>query len=217
MYRWYKECGVCYAYLSDVRPGEDPNGDRSTFSSSRWFRRGWTLQELLAPLNMRFYDAGWSCLGTKGDLCHLVETVTGIPTSFLLGMADLHQASVAQRMSWAAKRVTKRPEDIAYSLLGIFGVSMPMIYGEGDKAFRRLQEQIMKDLGDDSILAWGFEPDPAPPGDTTDTALGAALAPSPSFFCEFRTRSHDGPWSPLLLRSSWRKYSPLDIRPGHTN
>ncbi|EAQ93245.1 hypothetical protein CHGG_01480 [Chaetomium globosum CBS 148.51] len=129
-----------------------------------------------------------TCCIDKTNSVELQEAINRIPTSFLLGMADLHQASVAQRMSWAAKRVTKRPEDIAYSLLGIFGVSMPMIYGEGDKAFRRLQEQIMKDLGDDSILAWGFEPDPAPPGDTTDTALGAALAPSPSFFCEFRTR-----------------------------
>jgi hypothetical protein len=182
MYAWYKGSAICYAYLSDVPPGDDPKCDRSTFSSSRWFQRGWTLQELLAPADMRFYDAGWSCLGTKGDLSQLVETVTGIPTSFLLGMADLHQASVAQRMSWAAKRVTKRPEDIAYSLLGIFGVSMPMIYGEGDKAFRRLQEQIMKDLGDDSILAWGFDPDPAVPDDAADTVLGTALAPSPSFF-----------------------------------
>lgn len=182
MYRWYQESKVCYAYLSDVPAGDDPKCDRSTFPSSRWFQRGWTLQELLAPSDMRFYDAGWSCLGTKGDLSQLLETVTGIPTSFLLGMADLHQASVAQRMSWAAKRVTKRPEDIAYSLLGIFGVSMPMIYGEGEKAFRRLQEQIMKDLGDDSILAWAFEPDPTLPDDAIDTVLGTALAPSPSFF-----------------------------------
>ncbi|KAK3300423.1 uncharacterized protein B0H64DRAFT_380883 [Chaetomium fimeti] len=182
MYRWYFEAAQCYAYLSDVQPGDNPNGNQSAFSSSRWFQRGWTLQELLAPLNLRFYDADWSCLGTKGDLCYLVETVTGIPTSFLLGMTDIHQASVAQRMSWAAKRVTKRPEDIAYSLLGIFGFSMPMIYGEGDKAFRRLQEQIMKDLGDDSILAWGFETDTALPNTTLDMVLGAALAPSPSSF-----------------------------------
>jgi hypothetical protein len=181
MFRWYRNAAICYAYLSDVPSGDNLHDAKSAFSSSRWFQRGWTLQELLAPLNLRFYDASWSCLGTKGDLCHLVETVTGIPTPFLLGMAELHQASVAQRMSWAAKRVTKRTEDIAYCLLGIFGVSMPMIYGEGGKAFRRLQEQIMKDLADDSILAWNVVLE-ATASRHTNVTFGSALAPAPSSF-----------------------------------
>ncbi|KAK4105532.1 HET-domain-containing protein [Parathielavia hyrcaniae] len=156
MYRWYRNAAICYAYLSDVAYlVRSP----SSLSSSRWFQRGWTLQELLAPLDLRFYDHGWCCMGTKGDMFDTIERITGIPTSFLLGMTELHHASVAQRMSWAAKRVTKREEDMAYCLLGIFGVSMPMIYGEGDKAFRRLQEQIMKDLGDDSIFAWHLNPE----------------------------------------------------------
>ncbi|KAK4043001.1 hypothetical protein C8A01DRAFT_44068 [Parachaetomium inaequale] len=172
MFRWYRDAAICYAYLSDVPSGDSLHDAESAFSSSRWFQRGWTLQELLAPLNLRFYDAGWSCLGTKGDLCDLVETVTGIPTPFL----------VAQRMSWAAKRVTKRTEDIAYCLLGIFGVSMPMIYGEGDKAFRRLQEQIMKDLADDSILAWDVDLEVTAPKNTTNVTFGSALAPAPSSF-----------------------------------
>lgn len=150
MFRWYRDATICYAYLSDVPAGRDHHSPGSSFFSSRWFHRGWTLQELLAPLNFRFYDAKWNCIGTKGDLCHVVEQIAGIPTSFLLGLAELHQ-----RMSWAAKRVTERQEDMAYCLLGIFGVSMPMIYGEGSKAFRRLLKQIMKDIGDDSILAWG--------------------------------------------------------------
>ncbi|KAK4156946.1 hypothetical protein C8A00DRAFT_40636 [Chaetomidium leptoderma] len=115
-------------------------------------------------------------------LCDLVEAVTGIPTSFLLGITELYHASVAQRMSWAAKRVTKRKEDISYSLLGIFGVSMPMIYGEGDKAFRRLQEHVMKDIGDDSILAWDLDSEGLVSGGARGLGFGAALAPAPSHF-----------------------------------
>lgn len=190
MFRWYQQADICYAYLRDVPPGSDPRGATSSFSSSRWFQRGWTLQELVAPLNLRFYRVDWTVLGTKGSLSDVVEEITGIPTQFLLGMAYLSQASVAQRMSWAANRVTKRTEDIAYCLLGIFGVSMPMIYGEGDRAFRRLQEQVMKEVGDDSILAWGLQPEPngptpdEPADDSLGTALftAGALAPSPSSF-----------------------------------
>ncbi|KAK4128751.1 HET-domain-containing protein, partial [Parathielavia appendiculata] len=174
MFRWYRNAAICYAYLSDV--------PFKVFSSSRWFRRGWTLQELLAPLNLRFYDREWKCMGTKGELCDVVERVTGIPTSFLLGITELHHASVAQRMSWAANRVTKRQEDIAYCLLGIFGVSMPMIYGEGEKAFRRLQEQIMKELEDDSILAWHLESESPGHDSIPDVVFGTVLAPAPSYF-----------------------------------
>jgi ankyrin repeat protein len=179
MFRWYRNAAICYAYLSDV-PFQ--NHSKAALLSSRWFERGWTLQELLAPLNLRFYDQGWACMGTKGDLCDTVEAITGIPTPYLLGITELHHASVAQRMSWAAKRVTKRQEDIAYCLLGIFGVSMPMIYGEGDKAFRRLQEQIMKDLGDDSILAWHLDPRGEILQKTANAVFGTVLAPAPSYF-----------------------------------
>ncbi|KAK3346636.1 heterokaryon incompatibility protein-domain-containing protein [Lasiosphaeria hispida] len=154
MFKWYQEAEICYAFLSDVPTGDEPQNPGSSFSSSRWFQRGWTLQELLAPFDVCFYDSEWQSLGTKGDLCDAIEEITRIQSSFLLGLEELHDASVAQRMCWAARRVTKRKEDMAYCLLGIFGVAMPMIYGEGDRAFRRLQEQIMKDIGDDSILAW---------------------------------------------------------------
>jgi hypothetical protein len=182
MFRWYRNAAICYAHLADVPPGDLLSGAKSAFSTSRWFTRGWTLQELLAPLNLRFYNADWACIGSKGDLGDLVETVTGIPTSFLLGITELQHASVAQRMSWAANRVTKRREDLAYCLLGIFSVSMPMIYGEGDKAFRRLQEQIMKDVGDDSILAWDLDLDAGIPSNAPGAAFGAALAPTPAYF-----------------------------------
>lgn len=182
MFRWYRNAAICYAFLSDVPQGDRYQGPESAFFSSRWFQRGWTLQELLAPLNFRFYDASWQCIGTKGDLCGAIESITGIPSSFLLGITELHHASVAQRMSWAAKRATKRQEDMAYCLLGIFGVSIPMIYGEGDKAFRRLQEQIIKDIGDDSILAWDLDAGGASAENCSPSLFGSALAPHPSHF-----------------------------------
>jgi ankyrin repeat protein len=157
MFQWYRNASICYAYLSDVPAGDNPHDSRSRFFSSRWFQRGWTLQELLAPQILRFYNSKWYCLGTRSEMSHIVEGVTGIPRPLLLGVEKLHGASIAQRMSWAAKRVTKRKEDIAYSLLGIFDVMMPMIYGEGDRAFYRLQKKIIKKYRDDSILAWGLD------------------------------------------------------------
>ncbi|RYP08418.1 hypothetical protein DL764_001906 [Monosporascus ibericus] len=182
MFRWYQKAQICYVYLSDVPPGDDPQDPQSAFFSSRWFRRGWTLQELLAPPNVRFYDSEWNHLGTKGDLSDEIEDITGIPNPFLLGITELHYASVAQRMSWAAGRVTKREEDISYCLLGIFGVSMPMIYGERSKALRRLQEHIMKDIGDDSILAWGIGLEGLTPDNSSALNPGGILADHPSDF-----------------------------------
>lgn len=167
MFRWYRNAVLCYAYLADVpASGADPDTndqeDIVAFANSRWFTRGWTLQELLAPEDVQFFDCDWGLIGSKSDdLCDELEDVTGIPRRFLLGWEDFHNASVAQRMSWASSRVTSRVEDIAYCLLGIFDVTMSMIYGEGSKAFLRLQQEIMKNTGDTSILAWGF-------GDTTE-------------------------------------------------
>ncbi|KAL2124623.1 hypothetical protein VTJ04DRAFT_988 [Mycothermus thermophilus] len=200
MFQWYRDANICYAYLSDVPSGVSEDETRAAFSSSRWFTRGWTLQELLAPLNMRFYSRDWEVIGTKGQLCNLVEEITGIPTMYLIGVSDLHEASVAQRMSWAAKRVTKRQEDIAYCLLGIFGVSMPMIYGEKEKAFRRLQDQIMKETGDDSIFAWDLDLDEQTPKVIPTPVPGALLAPLPSSFANCgNIRSVEHP-SPLELQ-----------------
>lgn len=157
MFRWYRRASICYAYLSDVPGVDNPRKSTSKFRNSRWFGRGWTLQELLAPKQLRFYNSEWGLLGTKGTIRTAVEKITGIPRQILVGIAELHSASVAQRMSWAAGRETKRKEDLAYCLLGIFAVTMPMIYGEGrDQAFLRLQEQIMRTTRDDSILAWGL-------------------------------------------------------------
>ncbi|RYP18698.1 hypothetical protein DL767_009772 [Monosporascus sp. MG133] len=182
MFRWYRKASVCYAYLSDVPSGDNPKDPGSRFSSSRWFRRGWTLQELLAPNKLHFFDETWTFIGTKEKMWRNIETITGIPRDFLVGWAELHEASVAQRMSWAAKRETTREEDIAYCLLGIFDVTMPMIYGEGDKAFGRLQEEIMKKTRDDSILAWGLSPAESTPSKSTYVFSGGALATAPLDF-----------------------------------
>ncbi|KAI3327358.1 hypothetical protein HD806DRAFT_391073 [Xylariaceae sp. AK1471] len=183
MFRWYRRASVCYAYLSDVPSDTNPRKHGSKFWTSRWFRRGWTLQELLAPEHLRFYNSEWSDLGNKGSMRAVIGKITGVPRQFLLGITELHTASVAQRMSWAAQRDTKRREDLAYCLLGIFGVTMPMIYGEGgDQAFFRLQEQIMKTTRDDSILAWGLSVKEQRTSDAGQVTTGRILAAAPSDF-----------------------------------
>ena len=155
MYQWYSLADICYAYLADVPPGDDHHAEDSRFRESRWFRRGWTLQELIAPVWVEFLSQDWAPIGSKQALVTLVEGVTSISYEALLKLKPLDAFSVAQRLSWATKRQTTREEDRAYSLLGIFDINMPTIYGEGDRAFRRLQEQIMQRIPDQSLFAWG--------------------------------------------------------------
>ncbi|RDH14843.1 HET-domain-containing protein [Aspergillus niger ATCC 13496] len=183
MFRWYNGAAVCYAYLADVTSGYNRSFPLAQFCSCRWFQRGWTLQELLAPDSLRFYDSEWRYLGTKANRSSTIERKIGIPRRFLQGTA-LGEASIAQRMSWASKRETKREEDIAYCLLGIFDVNMPMIYGEGGvRAFTRLQRKIMRSSKDESILAWGFQAIEPPTIDSEDLAVSAGvLAASPADF-----------------------------------
>ncbi|KAK4223149.1 heterokaryon incompatibility protein-domain-containing protein [Podospora fimiseda] len=126
-----------------------------TFENSRWFTRGWTLQELIAPPLVEFYSHDWQEIGTKYSLRHVISKVTGIDLRVLEG-ADPSTCHVAERMSWAANRQTTRVEDAAYCLLGIFKVHMPLIYGEGQRAFYRLQKEIMKTTEDYTMLAWGL-------------------------------------------------------------
>ncbi|KAH8123378.1 hypothetical protein FP744_10005958 [Trichoderma asperellum] len=147
MFLWYHQAERCYAYLADVP-------SKSTFKESEWFTRGWTLQELLAPSDICFVDENWHDIGTKVSQQQSISDCTGIPVSILCGDDDLDTASIAQRMSWASKRKTQRLEDRAYCLLGIFGIHMPLIYGEGEQAFLRLQEEIMRISHDDSLFAW---------------------------------------------------------------
>jgi hypothetical protein len=148
MFRWYHEATVCYVYLTDVT-------EVSQIENSRWFTRGWTLQELVAPATVRFYTLDWRYLGSKIGLQSDIQRITGIDTK-ILTTGELDSVSIARRMSWAAKRQTTRIEDRAYSLMGIFDVNMPLLYGEGKKAFARLQEAIMKTSDDQSLFAWGL-------------------------------------------------------------
>ncbi|KAI0167264.1 heterokaryon incompatibility protein-domain-containing protein [Pestalotiopsis sp. NC0098] len=150
MYKWYEKAAICYAYISD---SQEPHHTLQ-FPNSRWFSRGWTLQELLAPKEVVFYGEEWTLIGTKGTMLETLEQITGVPAEILSATKALDTVSVAARMSWAACRETTRVEDMAYCLLGIFDVNMPLLYGEGSKAFLRLQSEIMSQTQDDSLFAW---------------------------------------------------------------
>lgn len=148
MFRWYRDAAKCYVYLSDVsiRCDADEPFSRSTWKSefrhSRWFTRAWTLQELIAPKLVEFFSQEGARLGDKGSLESSLHEITGISVEVLRGK-PLIQLTVEERMLWAAKRTAKRKEDEAYSLLGIFGLHMPLIYGEGkENAFIRLKREI---------------------------------------------------------------------------
>lgn len=144
MYRWYAEAAACYVYLSDVPTSVGLMADKVAISMSRWFKRGWTLQELLAPPIVHFFAEDGSFLGDKQALQRQIYVATGIPANALSG-APLSDFPITQRLAWASRRETKRPEDLAYCLLGIFGVFLSMMYGEGEvNAFRRLQKAILE-------------------------------------------------------------------------
>ncbi|KAG7103963.1 Vegetative incompatibility protein HET-E-1 like [Verticillium longisporum] len=154
MFRWYEQSAVCYVYLTDVKAGGSV-APPPEVRASEWFKRGWTLQELLAPKTVEFYDADWQFIGTRTSLQKAISEASSIPRRFLSGESHIRSASVAQRMAWAATRQTTRLEDQAYSLMGLFDVNMPLLYGEGRKAFLRLQQEIMKNSSDQSLFAWG--------------------------------------------------------------
>lgn len=179
MYEWYRKAEVCFAYLSDVScnastPIADIASSDSDFSRSRWFTRGWTLQELIAPYAVSFFNNRWELIGHKRgvfgnsyaimradepaevSILTILRQITNIPLDVLAGQTRPASISVAARMMWAAKRQTTRREDMAYCLLGLFSINMTMLYGEGDRAFRRLQEEIIRTSDDESIFAWGF-------------------------------------------------------------
>ncbi|KAI1793052.1 HET-domain-containing protein [Ganoderma leucocontextum] len=155
MYTWYSCAARCYAFLKDVDDDDDPYAPASQFRSSVWFTRGWTLQELIAPALVVFLSREWNPIGTKSSLAPLIEAITGVEVDILTGVRSPSEVSVSKRMSWAAKRVTTREEDRAYSLLGLFGIHMPTIYGEGQNAFFRLQEEILRQIPDDTLFTWG--------------------------------------------------------------
>ncbi|KAF4823307.1 Vegetative incompatibility protein HET-E-1 [Colletotrichum siamense] len=190
MYSWYQDSHVCFAYMEDVPPGDDIMDVGSAFRKSVWFTRGWTLQELIAPNEVIFFDSHWGSrtLGSKSTLHKLLSSITGIQEEILSHREKPHTAnhkdklqiaSVAQKMCWASRRRTTRVEDEAYSLMGIFGVSMPTVYGEGRKAFFRLQEEIMKGSADHTIFAWDSDEDHE---DHKDHEYQGMLANSPRLF-----------------------------------
>ncbi|RGP64842.1 beta transducin [Fusarium longipes] len=207
MFTWYRNSTVCYIYLEDVVHLEGSNGRDHSFQNARWFTRGWTLQELVAPRVRHFYDVNWTRIGSisesqynqhfvngflrdpSGVEKHLsphlpersnipgqVSQITGIPDQVFYS-GDLTSFSIATRMSWASRRETTRIEDQAYCLLGIFNVQMPLLYGEGSKAFIRLQEEIIKRQPDHTLFAWRSEPHSPTP------TFSGLLAPSPKNFC----------------------------------
>lgn len=168
MYAWYYNSVICYAFLADV------DGKPGSFEKSRWFTRGWTLQELLAPKKVVFHDRAWLALGDRNSLAGAISQVTRIHVGALYNRDTVPRYSIAQRMSWAADRETSRREDIAYCLLGIFEINMPLLYGEGGRAFNRLQHEIIKISDDQSILAWEYS--------QPITEGGNILAESPLYF-----------------------------------
>ena len=157
MFRYYSLSAVCYAFLGDVPPSSSLqlDDDKSHFRHSRWHKRGWTLQELVAPKLVIFVSSEWTILGHKAALAELLESITRVPVGILRFEKDITDVSLAGRMSWASDRQTTRAEDEAYSLMGIFGINMPTLYGEGRKAFYRLQEEIMRTSVDTSLFVWG--------------------------------------------------------------
>ncbi|GAB1312028.1 Beta transducin-like protein HET-E2C [Madurella fahalii] len=207
MFQWYRGAEKCYVYLTDVSTRKrDADGNCNwelAFRNCKWFTRGWTLQELIAPTAVEFFSKEGAYLGDKRSLGQQICNATGIPLGALQSNA-LSDFSIEERMSWVKNRNTTRKEDKAYSLFGIFDVCMPILYGEGeDRAFKRLREEISKD---DRYLANLHSTDPRLDKKRIEEAKGGLLVnayrwvlDSPNFH-----RWHDRSESRLL----WIKGDP---------
>jgi hypothetical protein len=199
MFRWYEDASICYVYLSDLNDNIRGSGATSStlsWESCRWFTRGWTLQELLAPSKLEFYDHAWDFLGERNSrpILQALSSITSIDEHILADSRRIHEVSIGTRMSWAANRATSRIEDTAYCLMGIFNVFMPLLYGEGRRAFKRLQEEMLKNSTDMSILAWVS---------CKREDFRGMLAESPDEFLVFR--------NPRIPRSPFRCNYDIDI------
>lgn len=172
MYQWYKDSRICYAYLEDVDGVQNRPQVPSVLEMAKWFTRGWTLQELIAPSVVEFYSKDWTEIGTKLSMAETISSLTGIPPAALQD-GNISRFSFAEKMSWASKRSTTREEDKAYCLMGLFNIHMPLLYGEGSRAFIRLQEEILKRFEDYTMFAWA---------DMGSYSTSGLLAGSPSAF-----------------------------------
>jgi hypothetical protein len=183
-WEWFRNAALCIVHLSDVPTpmSLDQNGPNAITHVPRWFARGWTLPELIAPANVQFYGASWQHLGSKYLLRATICALTGIDEHSLFA-ADLASVSVARRMAWAAGRTTARGEDAAYSLLGLFDVQIAVRYGEGGRrAFVRVQEEILRETEDHSLFAWRAPASREPAGEWI-----GVLAESPANFAPRRS------------------------------
>ncbi|KAL4896945.1 heterokaryon incompatibility protein-domain-containing protein [Aspergillus ambiguus] len=168
MFTWYHRAWICYAFLVDVLSDTDPHDSGRELDSA-----------LLVLCRLVFNASDWSPIAPRRELILIIATATGIDEDTmrqmdLNGLQLLSCTSIAERMSWAATRRTTQVEDIAYCLLGIFGVNMPLLYGEGERAFLRLQEEIIKRSADELIFAWNC--------DATRPWVFGILAVSPACF-----------------------------------
>lgn len=209
MFRWYSNAEVCLAYLADVKASDDIRG----FSQSEWFGRGWTLQELLAPHLVIFLSQDWQVIGYKGGsgcgrsgaplraghaLEGTISRVTRVPGAVLRAYGQSKALTVKQRLSWTASRETTREEDMSYSLLGLFGVSMPVIYGEGAAQARK---RLFQQIHENAILA-GQQPDTSIP-DTTLYHVEATPTSSSRVVRQLLDELEpQGKWRTLLVSSS---------------
>ncbi|KAI0364783.1 hypothetical protein BV20DRAFT_1056940 [Pilatotrama ljubarskyi] len=185
MFLWYTLADVCFVYMADVPHSLNGpvTGKYTHFWGSKWHTRGWTLQELIAPGYMLFLDSEWSVIGSKMELASTLAEITRVDEAVLVHAVPVSRVSVANRMQWASERRTTRVEDEASCLMGLFGVHMPTIYGEGRKAFIRLQQEIIKTIPDQSIFVWK----PSPLG--YDRGTEFLLADSPSAYSHLQLRS----------------------------
>lgn len=207
MFRWYRDAVVCYAYLVDVvatAQNETTSQVSDLMRQSNWFRRGWTLQELLAPPTVVFLNSNWEFLGTREFLAQDISSITKIDVENLVAFVpqNLLRASIASKLSWASERETTVEEDETYSLLGIFDLALPLIYGEGrEQAFYRFQRELANRYDDDSLFAWHNKDAIVSRDlrrDREQTYFSGVLAPSIRCFrqsTDIRYRRTPGPFS----------------------
>ncbi|ETN38886.1 uncharacterized protein HMPREF1541_06927 [Cyphellophora europaea CBS 101466] len=171
MWKWYHEAAICYIFLATITLSaaeveRDPNAfmewhhskdseDRDYGRPAEYFRRGWTLQELLAPRRAIFFNATWSFIGSRLQLVDQIYNATNIAKQYINSNEGIRLASIAARLSWAGGRETTREEDRVYSLIGLFDINMDIRYGEGyERAFYRLQKEIVENDPSEDIFAW---------------------------------------------------------------